>query len=501
MSVALQLQGIHKSFDGNPALVGASFLADWGEIHALLGENGAGKSTLMNVVCGLYAPDTGMVRVNGQAATINGPTGAKILGIGMVHQHFKLVRNMTVTENIILGHGHGHGGWRQSQRFVRSKIAKIIERIGFSVDPDAQIDGLSVSEQQRVEIIKVLVGGTRILILDEPTAVLTDEESSNLFSQLRVLACQGCCVIIITHKLREVLAHADRVTIMRAGETVATGLSPQGKSAADLSRLMMGEAQEYKRGETSLPGDAILSLRGVSAVRDNGAIALDGLDLTLYAGQIYGMAGVGGNGQREIAEILMGIRELEKGNISLRGKTLSSTSPAMLRRHGISCIPADRYAYGLAGNLSIMENYTISRVDDGEYGSALWVRQRAMSQQTDKAIAEFNILGARANTKARLLSGGNAQKLVLAREITGNVKVLLAHSPTRGLDVRACVAVHERLRKVTQRGVAVLLLSEDLDEVLAVSDRIGVINRGRLMGEFDAPVDRQMVGQLMVGHA
>jgi len=499
MSAALQLQGVHKSFDGNPALVGASFLADWGEVHALVGENGAGKSTLMNVACGLYVPDTGMVRVNEQTTTIDSPTGAKNLDIGMVHQHFKLVRNMTVTENIILG--HGHGGWRQSQRFIRSKISEITERIGFSVDPDAQIGDLSVSEQQRVEIIKVLVGGTRILILDEPTAVLTDEESNNLLSQLRVLAHQGCCVIIITHKLREVLAHVDRVTVMRAGETVATGLSPQGKSTADLSRLMVGEAREYKRGEASLPGDAVLSLRGISAVRDNGAIALDGLDLTLYAGQIYGIAGVGGNGQREIAEILMGIRELEKGNISLLGKTLSSTSPAQLRRYGISCIPADRYAYGLAGNLSIMENYTISRVDDGEYGSALWVRQRVMSQQTDKAIAEFNILGARANTKARLLSGGNAQKLVLAREITGNVKVLLAHSPTRGLDVRACVAVHERLRKVTQRGVAVLLLSEDLDEVLAVSDRIGVINRGRLMGEFDAPVDRQMVGQLMVGHA
>jgi simple sugar transport system ATP-binding protein len=499
MGAALQLQGTHKSFDGNPALVGASFSADWGEVHALLGENGAGKSTLMNVACGLYAPDTGMVRVDDRTVTIDGPTGAQVLGIGMVHQHFKLVRNMTVTENIMLG--HGRGGWRQSQAYIRSKITEITERIGFSIDPDAQIDNLSVSEQQRVEIIKALVGGARILILDEPTAVLTDEESNNLLSQLHVLARQGRCVIIITHKLREVLAHADRVTVMRAGGTVAAGQSAQGKSAADLSRLMVGEAREYKRGKTSLPGEAVLSLQGISAVRDNGAIALDGLDLTLHGGQIYGLAGVGGNGQNEIAEILMGVRGLEKGEISLRGKSLSSAAPATLRRHGINCIPADRYIYGLAGDLSVMENFTISRVDSGEYGSALWVHQRVMSQHTEAAIDEFNILGARAATKARLLSGGNAQKLVLAREMAGDIKVLVAHSPTRGLDVRACAAVHEGLREVSRRGVAVLLLSEDLDEVLAVSDRIGVINRGRLMGEFDAPADRQVVGELMVGHA
>jgi len=265
MTTALQLQGVHKSFDSNAALVDASFSGDWGEVHALLGENGAGKSTLMNIACGLYAPDNGVVRVDGKAVTIDGPTGAQSLGIGMVHQHFKLVRSMTVAENIILG--HGKGTWRQSQAYIRGEIAGITEQIGFSLDPNARIDELSVSEQQRVEIVKALVGGARILILDEPTAVLTDEESNSLLTRLRAFAGQGRCVIVITHKLREVLAHADRVTVMRTGETVAAGQSPAGMSAADLSRLMVGEAREYESGERSSPGEDRLTMRGISSER------------------------------------------------------------------------------------------------------------------------------------------------------------------------------------------------------------------------------------------
>jgi len=499
MTTALQLQGVHKSFDSNAALVDASFSGDWGEVHALLGENGAGKSTLMNIACGLYAPDNGVVRVDGKAVTIDGPTGAQSLGIGMVHQHFKLVRSMTVAENIILG--HGKGTWRQSQAYIRGEIAGITEQIGFSLDPNARIDELSVSEQQRVEIVKALVGGARILILDEPTAVLTDEESNSLLTRLRAFAGQGRCVIVITHKLREVLAHADRVTVMRTGETVAAGQSPAGMSAADLSRLMVGEAREYESGERAAPGEDRLTLSGISAERDNGAMALDGFDLNLRAGQIYGMAGVGGNGQSELAEILMGIRSPKKGQITLDGGVVRTVSPRTMRRGGIACIPADRYVHGLAGDLSVMENFAISRIDSGEFGSSFWVNQRAIQRQADDAISSFSIHGARASTRARLLSGGNAQKLVLAREMASDARVLLAHSPTRGLDVRACADVHEGLRQASRRGAAVLLLSEDLDEVLAVSDRIGVINRGRIVGEFDAPADRHVVGGLMVGHA
>tara|TARA_Y100001970_G_scaffold45236_1_gene56766 strand:+ start:69811 stop:71310 length:1500 start_codon:yes stop_codon:yes gene_type:complete len=499
MTTALQLNAVHKSFDGNVALVDASFSAEWGEIHGLLGENGAGKSTLMNIVCGLYAPDHGSVKIDDQMVTIDGPTGAQNLGIGMVHQHFKLVRSMTVIENIILG--HGEKGWHQSQNQIRSKINDICKQIGFSVNPDAKIDSLSVAEQQRVEIVKALIGGARILILDEPTAVLTDEESNSLLTELKSFAKKGSCVIVITHKLREVLAHADRITVMRNGETVSSGESPKGKTAEDLSKLMVGETREYKRGAPVSTDKVSLRITNLQAFRDNGAIALDNLNLTLYAGQVYGVAGVGGNGQSELADILMGIRNITGGNIEESGKTLKLNDPKKMRRRKISCIPADRYIYGLAGDLAVMENYSISRIDAKEFGLAIWSNVRSMKKLTELAIKVFNIHGAKPNTRARLLSGGNAQKLVLAREMASDSNILIAHSPTRGLDVRACSDVHQGLRQAAEKGAAVLLLSEDLDEILTVSDRIGVMNRGRIVGEFNAPADRHKIGELMLGHA
>ena len=323
MTAALEFHGVHKSFDGNPALVDAFFSAERGEVHALLGENGAGKSTLMNIACGLYTPDHGVVKVNGESVVIDGPLSANALGIGMVHQHFKLVENMTVAENIAFCHMAGvAGGRRESLNAVRKRITDVSRQIGFEIDPDRRIDTLSVSEQQRTEIIKVMMGGAEILILDEPTAVLTDEESVRLLDQLRIFAGQGKSVVLITHKLREVFSHADKVTIMRAGKTVEAGRKPGDMTPSDLSRLMVGEATETESLEPRAGGETVLELKHVSARRANGTTALDDLSIQLRAGQVYGLAGVGGNGQTELAETLMGIRHLETGEFVLGGEQL-----------------------------------------------------------------------------------------------------------------------------------------------------------------------------------
>jgi general nucleoside transport system ATP-binding protein len=502
MTAALEFHGVHKSFDGNPALVDAFFTAERGEVHALLGENGAGKSTLMNIACGLYAPDHGVVKVDGVSAVIDGPLAASALGIGMVHQHFKLVENMTVAENVAICHmASGPAGTGESLNAVRKRIGDVSRQIGFEIDPDRRIDTLSVSEQQRTEIIKVMMGGAEILILDEPTAVLTDEESLRLLDQLKIFAGQGKSVVLITHKLREVFSHADKVTVMRAGKTVEAGRDPAQLTPEELSRLMVGEAAESENLEPRAGGDVVLELKHLSAQRANGTTALDDLSIELRAGQVYGLAGVGGNGQTELAETLMGLRHLETGEFSLSGEILKRPSPRALHARGLKCIPAERYIYGLAGDLSVMDNFAVSHLNNKKFGSLGWINRRAILRGTQEAIEEYDILGATPTTRARLLSGGNAQKLVLAREMTGESRVLLAHSPTRGLDIRACAAVHDYLRSACKKGVAILLISEDLDEVLAVSDRVGVINKGRLVGEFDAPVARDAVGHLMVGHA
>ena len=498
MKNAIKLSGIYKSFDNNNALVDTFFSANWGEVHALLGENGAGKSTLMNIVSGLYSPDKGKILKENKEVDITSPIHSQSMGIGMVHQHFKLIRNMTVAENLILVNGKGN--WGESQEYILKKIDEI-NKIGLEIKPDAIIERLSVAEQQRVEIAKVLIGGAQILILDEPTAVLTDKEANTLLNQMRAFASDGRCVIIITHKLREVIQFADKVTVMRAGETVAHNENAKNMTANDLSKLMVGEAKEYKEIKSNITKRKVLELENLSIIRENETKAIEDLNLNLFEGQIYGLAGISGNGQTELAEFLMGLHKPSKGNISVNKKILSKITPQSFRFHGIASIPAERYIYGLAGDLSVMENFSISQIDHQDYGNPYWINNNSMFDKTNKIIKDFNILGAFPNTKARILSGGNAQKLVLARELSSNSKILVAHSPTRGLDVRACVAIHENLRKAANLGVAVLLISEDLDEIMSVSDYIGVINRGRIVGEFSSPADRHELGKLMTDHA
>jgi ABC-type uncharacterized transport system ATPase subunit len=509
MPNALELIGIRKSFDGFAALTDAHFEARWGEVHALLGENGAGKSSLMNIAAGLYAPEAGQMLVDDNVVRFAGPADAARHRIGMVHQHFKLVRPFTVAENILLtapapAEFQSHGErLREISRDIRNKASEL----GFEIDPARRIDTLSIAEQQRVEILKVLLAGARILILDEPTAVLTDQEAARLLQTVRGLARAGSAVVLVTHKMADVKTYADRVTVMRGGRTVAT-LEPGATPVAELVKLTVGEsiATQSFQAKKSPRGPVRLTVRGLrSASSAQGRRVLDGVDLQLHAGEIYGLAGVGGNGQSELAGAIMGLPDTGsklEGEIHLEGHGDLKAMGAPERRNvGIAAIPADRYGLALAGSLSVAENYAIGRVHTGRYGPAWHLRRGRIQDDTQEAVRAFDVLGVRSVAqKAALLSGGNAQKLVLAREFGKSPSLVLAHSPSRGLDVRASAEVHARLRAARDGGAAVLLISEDLDEVLQLADRVGVMTRGRIAGEFAQPADRQAIGQAMVDH-
>jgi ABC-type uncharacterized transport system ATPase subunit len=497
MNPALELIGISKSFDGFMALSAVNFAVREGEVHALLGENGAGKSSLMNVAAGLYAPDEGEIRVRGERVVIRGPADAMRYSIGMVHQHFKLVKPFNAIENILLSHPRGN--FRQGLREIEAEATRHCAEVGFEVDLHRPVGLLSVAEQQRVEILKVLVGGARILILDEPTAVLSDLESERLLKTVREVASRGTAVVLVTHKLAEVSAGADAVTVMRAGRNVAT-LDPDSVTPAELTRLIVGANVVEHRAPATAVGAPVLKVADVRGARSDGHVVLNGAGFTIRTGEIYGIAGVGGNGQTELAEILMGVARPLAGRIEIAEVGDVTAEGAQERRmQGFVSIPADRYGYGLASDLSVSENYAVSGVIAGGYGSWLRVSRGEMRLATRKAVEAFDVQGVRSpGQKAALLSGGNAQKLVIAREFAGKPRVVLAHSPSRGLDVRAAAAVHQRLREARDAGAGVLLISEDLDEILLLSDIVGVMNRGRIVAEFPAPADREAVGRAIV---
>ncbi|WPB57433.1 ABC transporter ATP-binding protein [Xylophilus sp. GOD-11R] len=498
---ALELSGIHKSFDGFVALADAHFAARWGEVHALLGENGAGKSSLMNIAAGLYAPEAGELLVDGNAVRLAGPRDAARWRIGMVHQHFKLVSPFTVAENILLGlptpPDDEPQGFRPRLARVRAEILTQARALGFEIDPDHRVDRLSVAEQQRVEILKVLLAGARILIMDEPTAVLTDQEAARLLGTVQRLARSGAAVVLVTHKMADVKQYADRVTVMRGGRTLAT-VDPRRTPESELVRMTVGEAPPPSPRAPTTRGAPRLVLQELT-----GGKTLDRLSMTVHAGEIYGLAGVGGNGQSELAEAIMGLLPIGRGTIELEGfGDLGKAGTVQRRALGIAAIPADRYGLALAGGLSVAENFGIGQVHADRYGRVTRLDRRRMEADAAEAVKAFDVLGVRSlRQKAALLSGGNAQKLVLAREFSRRPRLVLAHSPSRGLDVRAGAQVHERLRAARDGGAAVLLISEDLDEVMALADRIGVIVRGRIVAEFPVPADRQAIGQAMVAHA
>jgi simple sugar transport system ATP-binding protein len=500
IAAALTLTGIRKSFDGFVALDGANFMVRAGEVHGLLGENGAGKSSLMNVAAGLYAPDAGRIAVDGIEIALSGPRAAAANRIGMVHQHFKLVSPFTVAENILLT--STRRGFSAGRRAVQRDIRRQAEALGFEIDPLRRIDTLSVAERQRVEIIKVLLTGARILILDEPTAVLTDEEATRLLHTIRGLAARGTAIVLVTHKLAEVNAAADRVTVMRAGRDVAT-LDPKDASTDELTRLTVGSTIAAPRRSFSVPGERRLTVKGLRCARADGHLMVIDTSFHVRSGEIYGVAGVGGNGQTELAEALVGVRRPVAGSIVIEGLgEATNASPERLRDLGIASVPADRHTYGLAGALSVAENFCIGQIHNGRYGSWARINRAAMRKDAAEAVRGFDVQGVRSlGQKSALLSGGNAQKLVLAREFSRVPAVVVAHSPSRGLDIRACAAVHERLLAARTAGAAIVLISDDLDEILNLADRIGVMTRGRIAAEFDAPADRQEVGRIMVDHA
>jgi ABC-type uncharacterized transport system ATPase subunit len=500
MVAALKLVGVRKSFDGFVALDDAEFEAKAGEVHALLGENGAGKSSLMNVAAGLYTPDAGQIFVDGEEVALSGPRDATACRIGMVHQEFKLVRPFTVAENVLLANWRGR--FAPGVREIEWQIQKQAAELGFDIDPKSRIDELSIAERQRVEIIKVLLAGARILILDEPTAVLTDEEAVRLLTTVRALAARGAAVVLVTHKLGEVTAFTDRVTVMRNGRAVAL-LNSRATDAAELTRLAVGSTVASPRRAASLPGEPRITVKSLQAARADGHVTVNDTSFYIRAGEIYGIAGVGGNGQTELVEALTGVRLPLAGSIEIEGAgDATGESPERLRALGIACIPSDRFGYGIAGGLSVIDNFCVGHISEGIYGSWMRINGSAMREATAEAVGEFDVQGVRTlRQRAALLSGGNAQKLIIAREFSRNPKVIVAHSPSRGLDVRACAAVHERLLAARARGAAILLISDDLDEVLSLSDRIGVMTRGRIAAEFEAPADRQAVGRIMVHHA
>lgn len=495
--VAVAMRGITKRFPGIVANDDVSFEVAEGEVHALLGENGAGKTTLMNVLTGLYRPDEGEIEVGGRVVELHSPRDAIAAGIGMVHQHFRLVDTLTVSENIVLGSRTEPFLLQRHAR--RREVELIAEALHMPVDPDAKIWQLSVGEQQRVEIMKAVRSGSHVLILDEPTAVLTPQEARELFRTIRVMAAEGHAVIVITHKLHEVLEVADRVTVLRGGRSIGT-VDAAGATPQSLAALMVGRDIDVARRRQSQAtiGEAVLELDGITAVGDRGGEALKGVSLVVRSGEVLGIAGVAGNGQRELAEAVTGMRALTAGTVRVAGAALRTGDPRAAITAGIAHVPEDRLHTGVAPSLSIASNIALKSYRTDAAGPFL--RLRRIRDRAVAMIGRYDVKTPGPETPVRQLSGGNLQKVVLAREFSSEPRVLVAAAPTRGLDVGAIETVHGYLREAADRQVAVLLISEDLDEVMTLSDRIAVMYEGAIVGEVEARTATvEEVGLLMAG--
>ncbi|HEX3291100.1 MAG TPA: ABC transporter ATP-binding protein [Gaiella sp.] len=500
---AVSMRGITKLFPGVVANDRVDFDAARGEVHALLGENGAGKSTLSNILTGLYRPDEGELWLDGRPLELGSPRDALEAGICMVHQHFRLVRPFTVAENVVLGDHRDIGrGLRFRRGEVERAVAELGERYGLRVDPRARIWQLSVGEQQRVEILKALYRDAEVLILDEPTAVLTPQEADALFRTMRAMAAEERSVIFISHKLHEVIAVADRVTVLRGGRSVQT-LPIAGATPRSLAALMVGRAveaaQRVERAEAH-GTEVVLELEGVSADGDRGAGAVADVDLQLRAGEIVGIAGVAGNGQRELTETIAGMRRATAGRISVGGVALAGGDPREAIRAGIAHVPEDRLHTGLAAGLPIASNAVLTSYRSRDLARGPFLRLRAIRDRAVELIRRYDVKAPGPATPVRQLSGGNLQKIVLGREFSTGPRVLVVAAPTRGLDVGAIETVHAYLREAAADGVAVLLVSEDLDEILALADRVAVMYEGRIVGVLDAEgADVAEIGLLMAG--
>jgi len=495
----IQLEGITKTFGAVTANDGVDLAVRAGEIHALVGENGAGKTTLMKILFGLYRPDAGVVRVDGRPVAMSGPRVAIEHGIGMVHQHFMLLDSLSVAENIVLGMEPVRAGLFD-RAAARRLTAELSLRYGLRVDPDAPVRDLSVGLRQRVEILKALARGVRVLILDEPTAVLTPQETDELFAVLKGLVAQGMTIILITHKLREVMAVSDRVTVMRLGRTVAT-VDTARTSPAELTSMMIGQASiPAVRKGPSRPGDEALRVDDLRALDDRGVPALRGVDVSVRAGEIVGVAGVEGNGQSELVEALTGLRTVTGGRVMVRGRDMTNGTTRAIREAGVAYIPEDRLRQGVAAAGSIRDNLAL----DGYYHRPLahgpWLSPRRVAAYARGLVARYDIRTRDPRLPVSSLSGGNMQKLVVARELGTEPRLLIAAQPTRGVDIGAIAAIHARIVAERDRGAAVLLVSAELSEILALSDRIAVMYEGRVTGLFAAgTVTEHELGLYMLG--
>jgi simple sugar transport system ATP-binding protein len=496
---ALELRGITKRFGPVVANDGIDFDLRPGEVHALLGENGAGKSTLMSILYGLYRPTEGEILVNGEPVAVDSPSTAIDLGIGMVHQHFMLVPVMTVTENIVLGGEPRRRGGLLDVREGARRVSELSERYGLAVDPDAVIEDITVGAQQRVEILKTLYRDARILILDEPTAVLTAQETAELFEVLRALRDDGVAIVFISHKLGEVLEIADRVTVLRRGKRVDT-VPVEGATEQSLARLMVGRdvLLQVDKSQTA-PGPPVLEVEDLVVRDDRELEAVRGVSLNVRGGEIVALAGVDGNGQHELVEAIAGLRNAQAGSVRIAGTEVCGRGVRATSDAGVAHIAEDRQLRGLVLDFTLAENLALREYRSAPISTHGWLNTGHMAARARSLLQEYDVRGGSPGTLAASLSGGNQQKVCIAREIASNPQLLIAHQPTRGLDVGAIEFVHRRLVAERDRGRGILLVSLESEEVRSLADRILVIYEGRIVGEFPPDASEEELGVAMTG--
>lgn len=501
----LEVKGVTKRFPGVLANDNIDFKLTLGEIHALLGENGAGKTTLMNIVYGLYTPDEGEIFINGKQVEIQDPNDALAHGIGMVHQHFMLIPVMTVAENLMLGHEVTRGMplgplSRVDRRRVSKEITALAEEHGLPIEPDAYVQELSVGQQQRVEILKALYRGADILIMDEPTAVLTPQETEELFAVLRSLVDQGKSIIFITHKLKEVLKVADRITVLRDGSVVGI-TEPQNTTEAELAAMMVGREVllRVEKGPAK-PGEDVLNVQTLQVVDDRDQVVVRDVSFSVREGEILGIAGVQGNGQTELVEALTGLRQIGGGQIVLNGHDVTNKRPRTITEAGSAHIPEDRHKHGLVLVYQVDENLVLQTYYRPPFASGLTINLKAIRENAQRLVEQYDVRTPSIATHVGSLSGGNQQKVIVARELSRPVRLLIANQPTRGLDVGSIEFIHRQIVEKRDKGTAVLLVSSELDEIMELSDRIAVMYRGEIVAVVPAEqAVKEQIGLLMAG--
>lgn len=497
---AVEMKQIRKEFPATLANDCVDFTAYKGEIHALLGENGAGKSTLMNILTGVLKPDRGTISIHGKQVSLRSPGDALNLGIGMIYQHFKLVKPFTVAENIVLGMEQVKV---LKTRELEKQVKELSEEYKIKINPSSAIWQLSIGEQQRVEILKILYRKADILILDEPTAVLTPDEVKELFGTLKNMAERGCAIIFITHKMNEVMEYADRITVLRDGRLVKA-VKKEETTETELAQLMVGREISMGRRNTknTTRDDIVLQARDISVLNDKKLKAVEGLSFELYAGEILGIAGVSGNGQKELMEALAGLRRLEGGQISINGKDCTNASVRQRIQMGEAFIPEDRYGFALVKTMTVTENASFKCYRNPSFCRHGVLNYKKLEEQARRFIEDFHIKVGGTKSLIQSMSGGNAQKLILARETAEQPSVILASYPVRGLDIQATESIHKILVEEKNRGAGVLLVSEDLDEIFQLSDRVAVMYEGKFMGILPVEqVDLKQIGMAMAGAA